>query len=87
MSGRLHIAIGQHSESGVKPVNQDFHGAVEPQGHLLVSKGVALALADGISSSPVSQFASAAAVRSSQDRVEASPSATLAASSSALSGR
>ncbi len=64
MSGRLHIAIGQHSESGVKPVNQDFHGAVEPHGHLLVTKGVALALADGISSSPVSQFASAAAVRS-----------------------
>lgn len=64
MSDTLSIEIGQHSEAGVKPKNQDFHGAVVPQGALLVTKGVALALADGISSSAVSQLASAAAVRS-----------------------
>ena len=63
MNPSLCIAVGQHSEAGRKAVNQDFHGAVVPTGTLLGSKGVALALADGISSSAVSQVASAAAVR------------------------
>ncbi len=64
MVAGLRIDIGQHSEAGRKPLNQDFHGAVVPAGELLATKGVVLALADGISSSPVSQVASAAAVRS-----------------------
>lgn len=64
MSDTLRIDVGQHSDAGRKPLNQDFHGAVLPQGALLATKGVVLALADGISSSPVSQVASAAAVRS-----------------------
>ena len=63
MSTRLRLTLGQHSEAGRKPVNQDFHGAVVPPSALLDSKGIALALADGISSSAVSQVASAAAVR------------------------
>jgi serine/threonine protein phosphatase PrpC len=63
MTGTLRIDIGQHSEAGRKSLNQDFHGAVVPSGALLATKGVVLALADGISSSPVSQVASAAAVR------------------------
>jgi serine/threonine protein phosphatase PrpC len=45
-------------------VNQDFHGVCVPTGALLARKGAALALADGISSSPVSQLASQAAVGS-----------------------
>lgn len=64
MTTALRIDIGQHSAAGRKPLNQDFHGAVVPPAALLATKGVALALADGISSSPVSQVASAAAVRS-----------------------
>jgi hypothetical protein len=63
MTEALRIDIGQHSEAGRKPLNQDFHGAVVPKDALLATKGVVLALADGISSSPVSQVASAAAVR------------------------
>lgn len=63
MSTDLRVTLGQHSQAGRKPVNQDFHGAMVPQGPLLASKGIALALADGISSSAVSQIASAAAVR------------------------
>jgi len=59
----LRIRIGQHSEAGRKPPNQDFHGAAVPTGAALLSKGVAVALADGIGSSPVSQLAAAAAVR------------------------
>ncbi|MEO0003327.1 MAG: hypothetical protein RLZZ22_1019 [Pseudomonadota bacterium] len=63
MSAGLRVTLGQHSQAGRKPVNQDFHGAMVPRGPLLASKGIALALADGISSSAVSQIASAAAVR------------------------
>lgn len=63
MSTRLRLTLGQHSEAGRKPVNQDFHGAAVPSQALQDSKGIALALADGISSSAVSQVASAAAVR------------------------
>lgn len=60
---RLHVSIGQHSLIGEHEQNQDFHGAFVPKGAALASKGIALALADGISSSRVSQQASAAAVR------------------------
>lgn len=59
----LRLAIGQHSQAGRKPVNQDFFGARQPAPPLLHTKGVVLAIADGISSSPVSQVAAAAAVR------------------------
>ncbi|WP_457443448.1 protein kinase domain-containing protein [Roseateles sp. P5_E4] len=59
----LRLAVGQHSEAGVKPLNQDFHGAALPTDAQRRSRGIALAIADGISSSPVSQIASAAAVR------------------------
>ena len=59
----LGITLGQHSEAGGKGVNQDFHGAMLPAGPQRGTKGIALALADGIGSSAVSQEASAAAVR------------------------
>lgn len=59
----LQVSIGQHSDKGRKDTNQDFHGAIVPGEPLLSAKGIAIALADGISSSPVSQDASAAAVR------------------------
>ncbi len=63
MSVKLTVAIGQHSDKGRKSVNQDFHGAITPQHPLLESKGVAVALADGISSSEVSQVASELCVK------------------------
>lgn len=59
----LRVSIGQHSLIGEHEENQDFHGAHVPKGALLISKGIALALADGISTSRVSQQASAMAVR------------------------
>ena len=62
MSG-LRIDLGQHSDAGRQPVNQDFHGACVPGEPWLGSKGIAVALADGIGSSATSQLASAAAVR------------------------
>lgn len=64
MGKALRVTLGQHSLAGTKsPVNQDFHGAMLPAGSLQITKGIALALADGIGSSHVSQVASAAAVR------------------------
>ncbi|RZI86163.1 MAG: bifunctional protein-serine/threonine kinase/phosphatase [Rubrivivax sp.] len=63
MNEPLRVTLGQHSQAGRKPVNQDFHGASVPPEPHLSTKGIAIALADGISSSAVSQVASAAAVR------------------------
>lgn len=59
----LRLSVGQHSEAGRKPLNQDFHGLAQPTDAQRRARGIALAIADGISSSPVSQVASAAAVR------------------------
>jgi serine/threonine protein phosphatase PrpC/predicted Ser/Thr protein kinase len=63
MAGSLKISIGQCSDKGHKEINQDFHGALIPNEPLLSSKGIAIALADGIGSSQVSQIASEFAVR------------------------
>ena len=64
MPGQLRISIGQHSDRGRKETNQDFHGAYIPKEPQLGSKGIAIALADGISSSNVSRTASETAVKS-----------------------
>jgi serine/threonine protein phosphatase PrpC/predicted Ser/Thr protein kinase len=64
MSPQPQVAIGQASDKGRKPVNQDFHGVILPTEPLLSSKGIAAAIADGISSSEVSQHASETAVKS-----------------------
>lgn len=60
----LRISIGQCSDKGRKEANQDFHGALIPVAPLLGLKGIAVALADGISSSRVSHIASESAVKS-----------------------
>ena len=62
MPSALKITSGQYSDKGRKESNQDFHGIYVPQEPQLSSKGIAIALADGISSSDVSQLASQAAV-------------------------
>ena len=64
MPDQIRLSIGQHSDKGRKAVNQDFHGALTPDEPLLSLKGIAVVLADGISSSPVSQIASESAVKS-----------------------
>ena len=63
MPKQLSVSVGQYSDKGRKEVNQDFHGVIIPKAPLLVSKGVAIALADGISSSNVSHTASEATIR------------------------
>lgn len=64
MNQTLEVTIGQYTHAGRKPVNQDFHGAFVPTGSQLTTKGITIALADGISSSNVSQIASESAIAS-----------------------
>ena len=64
MADYLRVSVGQHSDAGAKPSNQDFHGVHIPEGVDLESKGIAMALADGISSSDVAHIASETAVTS-----------------------
>ena len=59
----MKVSIGQYSDKGRKETNQDFHGAYIPLEPQLSAKGVAIALADGISSSTVSHIASEAAIK------------------------
>jgi serine/threonine protein phosphatase PrpC len=63
MPSQLQISLGQYSDRGRKEINQDFHGARIPSDLQLVEKGIAIAVADGISSSSVSRVASEAAVK------------------------
>jgi serine/threonine protein phosphatase PrpC/ribosomal protein L39E len=63
MSDALAISVGQYSDKGRKDINQDFYGVLVPKEPLLSSKGIAIAIADGISSSEVSHIASEASVR------------------------
>ena len=60
----LAVSLGQWSAAGADHSNQDFHGSLVPEGLALVTKGIALAIADGISSSPVADRASEIAVKS-----------------------
>lgn len=64
MADSLTIHLGQYSHQGRKALNQDFHGAYLPKEPHRTTKGVVIALADGISSSDVSQIASESAVSS-----------------------
>ena len=64
MLRELRLSIGQHSDKGRKEANQDFHGALIPEQPALGLKGIAIALADGISSSSVSRIAAESAVKS-----------------------
>lgn len=63
MSDVLAISVGQYSSKGRKDINQDFHGVLVPKEPMLSTKGIAIAIADGISSSEVSHIASEASVR------------------------
>ena len=59
----LRVALGQFSSAGRKPVNQDSMAARLPEGFEAAVKGIALAVADGISSSSSSQIAAETTVK------------------------
>ncbi len=58
----LNISFAQKSEAGRKAENQDTLGARIPEGQLLTAKGIALAIADGVSSSRAAREASQTAI-------------------------
>lgn len=58
----LQISIGQCSDKGIKPKNEDFFGYAEPQEPQLSYKGIVVAIADGMSSSDAGKKASHACV-------------------------
>ncbi len=63
MASTLEVEIGQFSSSGIKSENQDAVAFLNPQS-VSNTKGVVIAVADGISSSPVSKVAAESAVTS-----------------------
>lgn len=62
MGQPLSVTIGAATDKGVKAINQDALGSFIPTEPMLSSKGIVLAMADGISSSNVSQIASETAI-------------------------
>ncbi len=64
MTQPLTVNTGFYSDKGRKDINQDALGYKIPNGNLRRQKGIVFAIADGISSSSVSQIASENAVQS-----------------------
>jgi serine/threonine protein phosphatase PrpC len=62
MGAQLEVSAGQFSDKGQKPTNEDFHGLRLPHSRQLKTKGIAAAIADGVSSSAAAQEASGASV-------------------------
>ncbi len=63
MTGDIAISVGQHSSAGRKERNDDSYGVLLPGKALLAAKGVAMAIADGMSSSEAAKEASETCVR------------------------
>ena len=61
------ITVGQHSTAGAKNRNDDSYGVLVPEPILLETKGIAMAIADGMSSSEAAKEASETCVRSFLD--------------------
>ena len=54
----LKVSIGSFSEKGIKARNEDFLGEILPEGAQLTHKGIAIAIADGMSGSDAGHEAS-----------------------------
>ncbi len=63
MTTQLSIIAGQCSEKGIKESNEDACGIHIPESSLLTSKGIAIVIADGVSSSEAGREASESCVR------------------------
>ncbi len=63
MSKVLVVAAGQHSQGGIREINEDACGIRIPSGGLLESKGVAAVIADGVSSCEAGREASETCVQ------------------------
>jgi len=63
MNSKIGITAGQYSDKGTKPVNEDCCGIKVPEGDLLINKGIACVIADGVSSADSAREASEACVK------------------------
>ena len=63
MSSDLKISVAQYSDKGEKPSNEDFYGILIPEEPLLSTKGVVIAIADGMSGSDAGGEASEYSVK------------------------
>jgi eukaryotic-like serine/threonine-protein kinase len=62
--GGPRVSIGQHSIAGAKARNDDSYGVLVPEPALLMSHGIAMAIADGMSSSEGAKEASENCIKS-----------------------
>jgi len=62
LQSTLSVRFAQRSEAGEKTENQDTVGARIPDGNALTNKGIAVAIADGVSSSMAAREASQTAI-------------------------
>ena len=69
----MRISIGQFSIAGRKDRNDDSYGVIVPPADLLASHGIALAIADGLSSSDAAKAASESSVKSFLDDYYGTP--------------
>ena len=69
----LAVSLGQATSPGPKRVNDDFHGALLPDGTARALKGMVFAVADGISTSKLSREAAQTAVKSLMSDYMATP--------------
>lgn len=63
LNSSLKISLAQYCDKGIKPENQDTVGARIPEGNTLLIKGIAIAVADGVSSSSSAAEASQTAIK------------------------
>lgn len=64
MAGGPKVSIGQFSDKGKKAANEDSYGVLTPEGPELLTKGIAMAVADGVSTSEAAKAASETCVKS-----------------------
>ncbi len=69
------VSLGQASATGPKARNDDFYGACLPDGSALITKGILIAIADGISSSDHGRTASHTTIKALMSDYYATPEA------------
>lgn len=83
-TGGPSVLVGQYSAAGRKPRNDDSYGVVVPRGADLQSRGIAMAIADGMSSSESAKAASETAVKNFLDDYYATPESWAVKKSAAV---
>jgi serine/threonine protein phosphatase PrpC len=78
------ITVGQYSAAGRKSRNDDSYGVVVPEGAELAGRGIAMAIADGMSSSEGAKAASETSVKSFLEDYYATPDSWTVKKSAAV---